>query len=73
MSGWFNKLRGKVSSEQAEKAADAIEKNVTEERVDSVLNKVPGGQSLADKTPDDIGERAADAVRSNLGNKKPEA
>lgn len=73
MSGWLNRLRGKVSPEHADKAADAVEENVTEERVDSVLNRVPGGKSLTDKTPDDIGKRAGDAVRSNLGSKDPDA
>ena len=70
MSGWIKKARDMASPENVEKAADAVEKNLTSERVDSVLNKVPGGKSLSDKVPDDLNNKAADALRDNLGDKK---
>lgn len=71
MSGWLDKIKSMISPSRGEQAADAIEKNVTDERVDSVMNRVPGGSKLADKVPDDINTKAADAVRDNFGEKKP--
>jgi hypothetical protein len=73
MAGWIKKARDMVSPQHVEKAADAVEDNLTDARVDSVLNKVPGGKSLADKVPDDLNTKAADALRDNLGEKKPQA
>ena len=69
MSGILNKIKNLITPDRADQAADAIEKNATEERVDSMLNRVPGGSNLADKTPDDLNTKAADAVRDNLGDK----
>ena len=68
MSGWLKKAKD-AASDNSEKIADAIEENVTDERVDSVLNKAPGGKHLVDKVPDDLNTKAADAVRDNLGKK----
>lgn len=71
MSGWLDKIKNMISPSRGEQAADAIEKNLTDERVDSAMNRVPGGSNLADKVPDDINTKAADAVRDNFGEKKP--
>jgi hypothetical protein len=70
MSGWMKKARDMASPENVEKAADAIEENLTADKVDAVLEKAPGGKSLADKVPDDLNSQAADALRKNLGDKK---
>lgn len=72
MSGLLAKLKNMISPSHAEQAADAIEKNVTDERVDDALTRVPGGDQIADKVPDDVGEKAADATRSTFGEKDPE-
>lgn len=73
MSGLFNKAKSMLSGKNADKVADAIETNVTDERVDDVLGKVPGGDKLAGKVPDNVGEKASDAVREHLGSDKPTA
>ena len=70
MSGLFDKAKNMVSGENAEKLADAVEKNVTEEKVDGLLGKVPGGDKLTDKTPADLNTKLGDAIRDNLGDKK---
>jgi hypothetical protein len=70
VSGWMKKARDIASPENVGKAADAIEKNLTADKVDTVLDKAPGGKSLADKVPDDLNTQAADALRKNLGDKK---
>lgn len=69
MSGLFDKAKELIPSDTAEKVADAVEENLTADKVDSVLGKVGGG-ALADKIPDDINETVSDAIRDNLGNKK---
>lgn len=71
MSGLFNKAKSMLSGKNADKIADAVETNVTDERVDSVLGKVPGGEKLADKVPDNVGEKAGDAIREHLGSDQP--
>jgi hypothetical protein len=43
MSGWMKKARDMASPENVEKAADAIEENLTADKVDAVLEKAPGG------------------------------
>ena len=70
MSGWLDKIRRKISPSHGDKAADSIEKNVTDERVDSVLDRTPGGEHVAGRVPDDVGTQAGDTVRSNFGSKK---
>jgi hypothetical protein len=67
MSGLIAKIKGMFTSERADQAADAIEKNVTDERVDAAMSRVPGSERFADKVPDDIGEKAADAIRDAAG------
>lgn len=67
MSGLLKKIRDMISPSHADSAADAAEEHLNEERVDSVLGRVPGGSSLTDKTPDDLNTRAGDAIRDNLG------
>jgi len=67
MSGLLAKAKALFSRERADQAADAIEKNVTDQRVDQALNKVPGGDKLADKVPDNVGQKAADAIREHAG------
>lgn len=73
MSGWLNKVRRRISPSHADKVADAVEEHATEERVDSVLERAPGGEKLADKTPDDLNTQAGGTVRNRLGWKKPDA
>lgn len=73
MSGWLKKVRDRVSPSQADKAGDASEKHVTEERVDSLLERAPGGSAIAGKTPADLNTQAGGAVRGTLGWKKPDA
>ena len=73
MSGLLKKLRQRISPSHADTIADAVEKNVTEERVDSAAERLPGGSTIADKTPEDLNTRAADATRGTLGWKKPES
>ena len=70
MTGWLKKVRGIATPENVGKAADAVEENMTADRVDAVLDKAPGGKGLADKVPDDLNTQAADALRKNLGDKK---
>ncbi len=63
MSGIIDKIKSMFSSEQANQVADAVEKNVTDERVDQVASKIPGADKVADKVPDNVGEKAAGAIR----------
>lgn len=72
MSGLLKKIRDMISPSHADSAADAAEKHVTEERVDSAAGRVPGGSHLADRTPDDLNTRTGDTIRDNLGREKPE-
>lgn len=73
MTGWIKKARD-VAGDNADKIADALEENLTADKVDAVLEKAPGGKGLADKVPDDLNVQAAKAVRENLGDdKKPNA
>jgi hypothetical protein len=72
MSGLIAKIKGMFTSERADQAADAVEKNVTDERVDSAMSRVPGGERVADKVPDDVGEKAADAIRDAAGDDEDE-
>ena len=72
MSGLLAKLKNMISPSHAEQAADAVEQNVTKERVEQVVTKAPGGDQIADKVPDNVGEQAADMTRDALGADKPE-
>lgn len=67
MSGILNKIKNMINPDQTEKAADKMEENVTDERVDQAADKVPGGEKAADKVPDDPGEKMADATREHVG------
>lgn len=67
MSGIINKIRQMISPEQADKAADQMEKHVTDERVDQAASRVPGGEKLANKVPDNPGEKMADTTREHFG------
>lgn len=71
MSGWLDKIKNMITPDRGNKAADGIEKHATNERIDSGLNRVPGGSRLGDKVPDDANVQAADAVRDNFGDDKP--
>ncbi len=66
--GIVDKIKDLFSSNPSmvDKAADAVEQNVTEERTDQVLNKVPGGDKVDEYVPEDAGSKAADAMRDNL-------
>jgi hypothetical protein len=70
VSGWLKKARDIATPENVSKAADAIEENLTADKIDAVLDKAPGGDALADMVPDDLNTQAADALRKNLGDKK---
>lgn len=63
-------LRKKVDSGQINKAADSIEKNMTDERVDQAMKRVPGGDKLEGRVPDNVGEKAADKMREYGGSDK---
>lgn len=67
MSGLIDKIKSLISPERADQAADQVERNVTDERVDSTLERVPGGDKVEDKVPDDVGEQAADKIRDAGG------
>jgi hypothetical protein len=71
MSGLIDKLKSLFTPDRANQAADAIEQNVTDERVDQALNRVPGSDRFADKVPDNVGEKAADAIRDHAGDDRP--
>ena len=73
MSGWLKKVRDRISPSHADKAGDAVEKHATEERVDSRLERAPGGGAIAGQTPADLKTKAGDGVRGRLGWKKPDA
>lgn len=73
MSGLIEKIKGLFTPDRADQAGDAIEQNVTDERVDNMLNRVPGGDRVADHVPENVGERAADAVRDAGGAVEDEA
>lgn len=63
-------LGKKVDSDEINRAADAVEKNVTDERVDQAMKRVPGGDKLEGKVPDNVGEKAADKMREYGGSDK---
>jgi len=67
MSGLIDKIKSLFSPERADQAADQVERNVTDERVDQTMDRVPGGDRVADKVPDDVGGKAADAIRDAGG------
>lgn len=67
MSGLFGKLKGLISPSTGDTVADAIEGHVTSERVESVLDKVPGGDLARDHVPDNVGEQIGGAARGFTG------
>jgi hypothetical protein len=71
MSGLIAKLKSMISPDRAEKAADTIEQNVTDQRVDDALKRVPGGDKVGEHVPDNVGEKAADATRDTFGKREP--
>ena len=62
MSGLIGKLKGLFTS-RADTVSDLIENQVTSERIDSVLDKIPGGDKVREHVPADAGEQAGGAVR----------
>ncbi|MFW6074875.1 MAG: hypothetical protein ACOC9Y_04720 [Chloroflexota bacterium] len=63
MSGLLDKLKRMISPERSDQAADKIEENVTDERVDNTLDRAPGGERAKEHVPDDVGQKAADKTR----------
>ncbi len=71
MSGWINRIKGMLSSNVTDTVSDAISEQVTPERIDNVLDRVPGGDMVRDHVPDDAGEQLGGAVRG-FGGDEPE-
>ncbi|MEZ4572046.1 MAG: hypothetical protein R2849_17320 [Thermomicrobiales bacterium] len=67
MSGLIGKLKGMFTPSVADSVSDAIEEHVTSERVDDVLNKVPGGDKVRGHVPEDVGQQIGGAVRGFAG------
>ncbi|HLT21407.1 MAG TPA: hypothetical protein VKZ96_18270 [Thermomicrobiales bacterium] len=67
MSGLLAKIKSLITPDRANQAADAIEKNVTDQRVDQAMGRVPGADRFADRVPDNVGEKAADTIRDQAG------
>ena len=67
MSGLFARIKGMFSSEVGDTVSDAIEEHVTSERIDDVLDKVPGGDMVRDHVPEDVGEQIGGAARGFNG------
>lgn len=63
MSGLIDKIKSLFSSERADQAANQVERNVTDERIDQATDRVPGGERAAEHVPDNAGGRAADKIR----------
>lgn len=72
MSGLIGRLKGLLSPSTSDSVADAIEEHVTAERVDAVLDKVPGGDMARDHVPDNIGEQIGGAARGFTGADEPQ-
>ena len=72
MSGLIDKLKSLFTPDRANQAADQIEKNVTDERIDQAMGRVPGADRFADRVPDNAGEKAADAIRDHAGTQDDE-
>lgn len=75
MSGMFDKMKDltdKIDPDMVDKAADAIEENVSDEMVQDTLKKVPGGDKIAEQVPEDVGDKVSDAARGLLGSKDDE-
>lgn len=70
MSGLIDKIKNLISPDKGNQAADTIEEHVTDERIDQTLGKVPGGDQIADKVPDNVGEQAADLTRDTFDKKE---
>lgn len=67
MSGWFGKLKGMFGSQVSDAVPDIIEEQVTAERIDGVLDKIPGGEMVRDHVPEDTGQQIGGATRGFLG------
>ncbi len=50
-------------SSHADAVSDTISEQITSERIDDVLDKVPGGDMVREHIPDDAGEQLGGAVR----------
>jgi len=72
MSGLIGRLKGLFSPSTGAVVADAIEEHVSAERVDAVLDKVPGGNMARDHVPDDIGDKIGGAARGFTGADEPQ-
>lgn len=67
MSGLIDKIKSMLSPDRANQAADQVETHVTDERVDQAVSRAPGGQHVAGRVPDNVGEQAADKIRETGG------
>ena len=65
MSGLIDKIKSLFTSERADQAADQVERNVTDERINQATGRVPGGERAAEHIPDNAGEQAADKIRES--------
>lgn len=74
MSGWIERIREMFSSSGvSDSVSDVISEQVTSERIDNVLDRVPGGDMVRDHVPEDAGDQIGNAVRGFGGNgEKPE-
>ncbi|CAN5593139.1 hypothetical protein BH23CHL2_BH23CHL2_36060 [soil metagenome] len=63
MSGLIDKIKSLFTPDRADQAADQVERNVTDERIDKTAGRVPGGERAAEHIPDNAGEQAADKIR----------
>ncbi|MEZ4521296.1 MAG: hypothetical protein R3A46_06595 [Thermomicrobiales bacterium] len=67
MSGLIDKIKAMLTPDRANQAADQVEKHVTDDRVDQAVRRAPGGQHVAGKVPENVGEQAADKIREAGG------
>jgi hypothetical protein len=67
MSGIIDKIKSMFTPDRADQVADQVEKNVTDERVGQVMDRVPGADRIAGSVPDNVGAKAADAIRDAGG------
>ena len=74
MSGLIDRIKSMFSSEIGDAVSGAIEEHVTSERIDDVLDKVPGGDMVRDHVPEDAGEQIGGAARGFIAEdgEKPE-
>ena len=51
------------SSSVGDAVSDAIDEHVTTDRINDVLDKVPGGDMVRDHVPEDAGQQVGGAAR----------